>query len=35
MTSIPRPLLEQAKQEYAGQLDIAFDGFSVEVPLRE
>ena len=31
----PRPLLEQARQEYAGQLDIAYDGFSIEVPLRE
>lgn len=31
----PRPLLEQAKQEYSGPIDIAFDGFSVEVPLRD
>jgi len=31
----PRPLLEQAKQEYSGPLDIAFDGFSIEVPLRD
>lgn len=31
----PRPLLEQAKQEYSGPLDIAYDGFTVEVPLRE
>lgn len=31
----PRPLVEQAKQEYGGQVDVAYDGFSVEVPLRE
>ncbi len=31
----PRPLAEQARQEYAGPLDIAFDGFTVEVPLRD
>ena len=31
----PRPLLEQAKQEFSGPLDIAFDGFTVEVPLRD
>jgi ribonuclease Z len=30
----PRPLVEQARQEYAGQVDAAFDGFSVELPLR-
>ncbi len=31
----PRPLLEQARQEYAGPVEIAFDGLSLEVPLRE
>ena len=31
----PRPLLEQAKQEYAGPLEIAYDGFTLEVPLRD
>lgn len=31
----PRPLVEQAKQEFAGPLDVAYDGFTVEVPLRE
>lgn len=31
----PRPLVEQARQEFAGPIDVAFDGFSVEVPLRE
>jgi ribonuclease Z len=31
----PKPLLDQAKQEYAGQCEVAYDGFSVEVPLRE
>ena len=31
----PKPLLEQAKQEFQGPLDIAWDGFNVEVPLRE
>ncbi|MBL8913200.1 MAG: ribonuclease Z [Archangium sp.] len=31
----PRPLGEQAKQEFSGPLDIAYDGFSVEVALRE
>lgn len=30
-----RPLFEQAKQEYLGPLDVAYDGFTVEVPLRE
>ena len=31
----PRPLLEQARQEFSGPCEIAFDGFSVELPLRE
>lgn len=31
----PKPLLDQAKQEYSGQCEVAYDGFSVEVPLRE
>lgn len=31
----PRPLVEQARQEYAGPVDVAYDGFSLEVPLRE
>jgi ribonuclease Z len=31
----PRPLFDQARQEYAGPLDVAYDGFTVEVPLRE
>ncbi len=31
----PRPLLEQAKQEYAGPCEVAFDGLTVEVALRE
>ena len=30
-----RPLLEQARQEFSGPIDVAYDGFSVEVPLRE
>lgn len=30
----PRPLLEQARQEFSGVIDAAFDGFSVELPLR-
>lgn len=31
----PRPLLEQARQEFSGACDVAFDGFTVELPLRE
>lgn len=31
----PKPLLEQAKQEFAGPCEVAYDGFSVEVPLRD
>lgn len=31
----PRPLAEQARQEFQGPIDVAFDGFSVEVALRE
>jgi ribonuclease Z len=31
----PRPLVEQARQEFAGPIDVAYDGFTVEVPLRE
>jgi ribonuclease Z len=31
----PRPLVEQAKQEYSGPIDVAWDGFSLELPLRE
>ncbi len=30
----PSPLLEQARQEFKGQVDVAWDGFSVELPLR-
>jgi ribonuclease Z len=30
-----KPLLEQAKQEYAGQCEVAFDGLTLEVPVRE
>jgi ribonuclease Z len=30
-----KPLVEQAKQEYAGPVDAAFDGFTIEVPLRD
>lgn len=30
-----RPLVEQAKQEFAGQVDAAFDGYTIELPLRE
>jgi ribonuclease Z len=30
----PRPLLEQARQEFQGPIDAAYDGFSVEIPLR-
>ncbi|HEY1086830.1 MAG TPA: ribonuclease Z [Archangium sp.] len=31
----PRPLVEQAKQDFTGPMDVAFDGFTVEVPLRD
>jgi ribonuclease Z len=31
----PRPLLEQAREEFGGALDIAWDGLTVEIPLRE
>jgi ribonuclease Z len=31
----PKPLAEQARQEFSGPLDVAYDGFTVEVPLRE
>lgn len=30
----PRPLLEQARQEFKGPVEAAFDGLSVEIPLR-
>jgi ribonuclease Z len=30
-----RPLVEQAKQEFTGPIDAAYDGFTIEVPLRE
>lgn len=30
----PRPLVEQAKQEYGGQVDVVWDGFSLDLPLR-
>ena len=30
-----KPLLEQAKQEYAGPCEVAFDGLTIEVPVRE
>ena len=29
----PRPLVEQAKAEFQGQLDVAFDGMTIDVPL--
>lgn len=31
----PQPLFDQAKQEFSGMLDVAYDGFTVEVALRE
>ncbi len=31
----PRPLLEQARQSFSGPCEIAFDGLTVEVALRE
>ena len=30
-----KPLLEQAKQEFSGPCEIAFDGLTIEVPVRE
>jgi len=30
----PRPLLEQAKQEFAGPVEVAFDGLTVEVAVK-
>ncbi|MBS1149645.1 MAG: Ribonuclease [Myxococcaceae bacterium] len=30
-----KPLLEQAKQEYSGPCEVAFDGLTIEVPVRE
>ncbi len=30
----PRPLLEQARQAYAGPVEAAYDGLTVELPLR-
>lgn len=30
----PSPLLEQARQVYAGPVDAAYDGYTVELPLR-
>ncbi len=31
----PRPLLEQAKQEFSGLTEVAYDGLTLEVPVRE
>lgn len=31
----PAPLLRQAREEFKGQVDVAFDGYSVELPMRE
>lgn len=31
----PRPLVEQAKEEFAGKVDVAHDGMVIEVPVRE
>jgi len=31
----PKPLLEQAKEEFKGQCEIAYDGFSIDVPVRD
>ena len=31
----PGKLLEQAREEFKGQLEVAFDGFTAELPLRE
>jgi ribonuclease Z len=31
----PRPLAEQAREEFSGKLDIAHDGMVIEVPVRE
>lgn len=31
----PRPLAEQARQEYAGPVEVVWDGFTLDVPLRE
>ncbi len=30
----PRPLLEQARAEFKGQVEVAYDGLTLEVPLR-
>jgi ribonuclease Z len=30
----PRPLVEQAKQEFPGPVDVVWDGFSLDLPLR-
>jgi ribonuclease Z len=30
----PRPLVDQAKQEYAGPVDAAYDGLTIDLPLR-
>ena len=30
-----KPLLEQAKQEFSGPCEVAFDGLTIEVPVRE
>lgn len=30
-----KPLLEQARQEYAGPCEVAFDGLTIEMPVRE
>jgi ribonuclease Z len=31
----PKPLAEQAKAEFSGKLDVAYDGYVVEVPVRD
>ena len=30
-----KPLLEQARQEYTGPCEVAFDGLTIEMPVRE
>jgi ribonuclease Z len=31
----PKPLLEQAREEFKGQCEVAYDGLTIEVPVRE
>ena len=31
----PKPLLVQAREEYSGPCEVAFDGLTVEVPVRD